>query len=411
MAVTYGFYDSLAGDRKYNAEQMSRIFEGIISEGVFATVGGGLVVTAAGGTMNISVATGRAWVANTWTLNDSALGLTVQASEAALNRIDTVVVEVNKDLGVRANSIKIIKGTPGSSPVAPTLANTATLKQIGLADIAVAAGVTQITQGNITNRIGTVDTPFVTGVIQTLDFSTLLGQFQSDFIQWLGNLQDQLDDNQAGNLQVQIDKLVLENNRGWIEVPNGSVAYNGVNTFGVATDATLKYQKGWKVRYKQGGAYKYAVMYTVAATTITIVPSIDYTLDNAAITDFAYSLEEAPHGFPQRFRWTPTVTYSGGTTDPTSTTITNAYWRVIGSEIFFNIFANQTRGSGNRTHTIFSGVILPPQIRPLTGFDSINGVAYKPADGVYMLTDGKIYYQKTMAATGEIHIVGNTLFT
>ena len=34
MAFTCGFFNSENGDRKYNAEQMSAIFDGIIADGV-----------------------------------------------------------------------------------------------------------------------------------------------------------------------------------------------------------------------------------------------------------------------------------------------------------------------------------------------------------------------------------------
>ncbi len=35
MSVTFGFYNSVNGDRKYDAIQMSSIFDGIIRDGVF----------------------------------------------------------------------------------------------------------------------------------------------------------------------------------------------------------------------------------------------------------------------------------------------------------------------------------------------------------------------------------------
>lgn len=207
MTVTYGFYDSLNGDRKYNALQMSKLFKGIITEGIFQSVGGWFAVSAATG-MNINVASGRGWFNDRWIDNDATIQLTVLASEPVLPRIDTVVIEINSDISVRANSIKIIKGTPNSNPVAPTLANTTTLKQYPLVDIAVAAGVTSITAGNITNRIGVVGgTPFITGLVQSFDVASLFGQFEANFEAWLANLQDQLDDNQAGNLQNQIDLI------------------------------------------------------------------------------------------------------------------------------------------------------------------------------------------------------------
>ena len=39
MTVSYGFYNSLNGDRKYNARHMSMIFDGIIRDGVFMSIG------------------------------------------------------------------------------------------------------------------------------------------------------------------------------------------------------------------------------------------------------------------------------------------------------------------------------------------------------------------------------------
>src|SRR5689334_7837034 len=124
MTVTYGFYDSLSGDRKYNALQMGRMFEGMITDGIFETIGTQLLVSATTG-MVLSVGAGRAWFNFTWTLNDAPITVTIPTAEVALNRIDTVVLEINSDVGTRANTIKVIKGTPASSPVAPTLANTA----------------------------------------------------------------------------------------------------------------------------------------------------------------------------------------------------------------------------------------------------------------------------------------------
>lgn len=206
MTVTYGFYDSLNGDRKYNAIQLSSIFNGIITDGIFLSQGLAFRVRQGSG-MVLYVDTGRAWFNNTWTYNDGTIGVTVLASEAVLNRVDSVVIEVNSDTAVRANSIKVIKGTPASSPVAPTMANTATLHQYRLADVYVAANATSLSDANITDKRGlSGGAPFITGILTSLDISTLLGQFQASFSSWFTNLQNQLDANQAANLQNQIDK-------------------------------------------------------------------------------------------------------------------------------------------------------------------------------------------------------------
>lgn len=178
MSLTYGFYDSLNGDRKYNARQLASIFDGVISDGVFATYGGHFLVSAVSG-MNIKVASGRAWLNHTWTLNDVDYPLTVDTAEVVTNRIDTVIIEVDESQDKRQNQIKILKGSDADTPSAPTLTNNSTLHQYALADIYVGAGVTEITTANITNRIGTGTLPWVTGLIDTIDASDLTAQWNT----------------------------------------------------------------------------------------------------------------------------------------------------------------------------------------------------------------------------------------
>lgn len=311
MSVTYGFYDSLSGDRKYTAAQMSRIFEGIIVDGVFASVGSGLVVSAqGGGSMNVIVGTGRAWFNFTWTLNDAPLYLTVSDAPVALNRIDTVVLEVNTDSSVRANTIKIIAGTPASSPVPPTLANTSTLKQYGLANISVGSGVTSISNANITNLIGTTQTPWVSGPLTTIDASTLYAQFEAEFNAWFTDLQNELDTNQAANLQAQINDLET----GWVEAGE-TWTYAASDapsfTFTVPGDKTGKYFPRVRIKLTQTSTKYFIVTkatYSAPNTTVTLYGGTDYTLANATITDPYYSLAETPFGFPaEADKWTVVV--------------------------------------------------------------------------------------------------------
>ena len=70
MALTYGFYNSKNGDRKYDAVAMSRMFDGIIRDGVISAYGKTFEVTVNSGN-KINVDTGRAWFDHTWTLNDT----------------------------------------------------------------------------------------------------------------------------------------------------------------------------------------------------------------------------------------------------------------------------------------------------------------------------------------------------
>ena len=60
MAFTYGFFNSLNGDRKYTAEQLSSIFDGLITDGVFDSIGD-ILATVPGSGMQVIVKSGKAW--------------------------------------------------------------------------------------------------------------------------------------------------------------------------------------------------------------------------------------------------------------------------------------------------------------------------------------------------------------
>jgi len=212
MAVTYGFYNSSNGDRKYNALQFSRLFEGIIRDGVFSTVGGSLMVVAASN-LTVNISPGRAWFNNTWTNNDALLPLTLDPAEAMLNRYDAIVLEVAPD--ERENRFKIVKGTPATTPAKPTMIKTGGIYQYPLAYIYVGKGVGSISQANISNAVGTTECPFITGALQQVTTNDIIAQWESEFNTWFDDLQAQLEGNVVTNLQNQINtKLTADGGDG-----------------------------------------------------------------------------------------------------------------------------------------------------------------------------------------------------
>lgn len=184
MSVTYGFYNSLNGDRKYDASAISSIFDGLIVDGVFASIGTAFAVKATTG-LTVNVGIGKAWFNHTWTLNDAILPIDVPEAEVLLNRIDAVVLEVNATEAVRANSIKVITGTPGSSPARPTLIKDGGVYQYPLCFINRKFGTSSVTQADIVNMVGSDETPFVTGLLRTISLNELLGQWEDEMNQFL----------------------------------------------------------------------------------------------------------------------------------------------------------------------------------------------------------------------------------
>ena len=112
MAFSYGFYNSLNGDRKYDSEDISRMFDGIIIDGVIGAVGA--VKAGTGNTVNVS--SGRAWFNHTWTYNDAPMPISCGSAAVLLDRYDAIVLEVNAASDVRKNSIKVVTGTEASNP-------------------------------------------------------------------------------------------------------------------------------------------------------------------------------------------------------------------------------------------------------------------------------------------------------
>lgn len=182
MSITSGFFNSNEdGDRAYTAEEMSSIFDGIIQDGIYMSIGEALRVKHRDNN-TVTVSTGRAWFNHTWTFNDALLPVTLEAAPLLNSRIDAIVLEINSGPDVRKNSIKVIKGTVAAKPVNPTLIKSVDVNQYPLAYIKRNEN-SLIKPGDITNMVGTSATPFVTGVIAGMDIDFIVAQWQSQWVE------------------------------------------------------------------------------------------------------------------------------------------------------------------------------------------------------------------------------------
>lgn len=180
---TYGFYNAINGDRAYDAIQMSEIFDGVIADGVYATVGDSFMVKENLDEDNIiTIGSGRAWFNHTWNKLDTKMIFSCPAPEPNTYRIDAIVIEVDEPN--RMNAIKWVLGTPSNSPVKPSLKNTDGVYQHPIAYVRRLPGNTKIEQQYIENMVGTTSTPFVTGVIKSIDVSNLYAQWAAAWDAW-----------------------------------------------------------------------------------------------------------------------------------------------------------------------------------------------------------------------------------
>ena len=210
MAITSGFFNSLDGDRKYNAEQMSEYYRGIISDGVVQNYKNALQVQENSG-MDINVLPGRAYIDSRWMEVDATEILTITSSHVTLNRYTAVVVKL--DMNNREMILTTVDGTAASTPTKPNVVDTETVKYLILAYVYVGAGATAITQANITdNRANTAQCGYVSGLINQVDTSVLFEQWEAGYAQamaemedWQADMQEQFEDwfeTLTGQLQV-----------------------------------------------------------------------------------------------------------------------------------------------------------------------------------------------------------------
>lgn len=204
MAFSYGFYNSLNGDRKYDSEDLSRMFDGIIYDGVIGAVGDTFAVKAGtGNTVNVS--SGRAWFNHTWTYNDAPMPISCGSAAVLLDRYDAIVLEVNAASDVRKNSIKVVTGTEASNPAKPAMENTEFVHQYPLAYILRKAGSSSISQSQIENAVGTEACPICTGVLKSLNVEQMMTQWEAQFDEWFQSAKDTLSGDVAGNLLNKIE--------------------------------------------------------------------------------------------------------------------------------------------------------------------------------------------------------------
>ena len=189
MAITYGFYNAIKQsdgtyDRAYNSDQISDMFEGLVTSGVYESVGNALIVKEKSG-LTVEVGTGRIVMSDgKWMKNDAKLDITLAAAHLTLNRWSAIVVRADST----NRNITIVEkaGTPATNPTKPSMTVSQTIEEKCLAYVYVGKGATAIGQMDITDvRADNSLCGWVTGVIKQVNTSELFLQYQAAYEQQL----------------------------------------------------------------------------------------------------------------------------------------------------------------------------------------------------------------------------------
>ncbi len=150
MALESGFFNDVNGDRLYNADDMSRYFEHIMSSGIFKSITDCFKVSAASG-MTLTVAPGAGLINCRWFRSEIPETVTIPTANAVLPRFDAVVARLDTSDAVRSISLQVVSGTPAAEPSAQEPVRAADMHDLVLALVYVPAGATEITAENITD--------------------------------------------------------------------------------------------------------------------------------------------------------------------------------------------------------------------------------------------------------------------
>lgn len=195
MAWESGFFNSVNGDRLYNADKFNTIFEGLITNGVFKNVDKQLVVQPNSG-MTIQVNSGRGWFNNHWVKNTSEKLIVLDPADVVLNRYAAIIVKVDETTPVRDVTVEAKYSDFASNPVKPSMTRTSTINEYCLAYVYIKAKATAISAADIEDtRFNTNLCGWVTGIIDQVDTDTLYAQWESLFNEWFEGLQNFIDEN------------------------------------------------------------------------------------------------------------------------------------------------------------------------------------------------------------------------
>ena len=164
-------FNSVNGDRTYNANDWTKYFSQFIGNGVFPNPSSNLqVVTATG--LKVTVKKGACFINGVCGFIDADTQLDISPGNGTYPRYDRVVVRL--DINTRTVSLVVIEGTPSANPQLPAVTRNATIYDLLIANISVFKGATNIQQANIRDtRLHKGVCGVVTGLIEQVDTTQL----------------------------------------------------------------------------------------------------------------------------------------------------------------------------------------------------------------------------------------------
>ena len=139
MAQKYGFFNSVSGDRSYDASDIARFLAKYFTNGIFNNS----LQVVSNDNMTVTVKTGSANINGYSYELDSELTFDITEADTTLSRIDSVVLRL--DLTNRQITLMILNGSYATNPSQPSIVRSGNIYDLRLANISVPKNETRIT--------------------------------------------------------------------------------------------------------------------------------------------------------------------------------------------------------------------------------------------------------------------------
>ena len=178
----YRFFDSIDGEdeREYTADEFAEYFRQFIRNGIF-TGGENLKVETDEQDMKVFIKPGYAWIEGyLYKIDTEPLVIQHNIADPSLNRIDRIVIRLDKTLENRYVKAFILEGTPAETPQVPELTRNSNVYEISLAQIEIIAGKSFIEAYQITDeRLNNDVCGIATHLFEQVDTTDIFNEWQN----------------------------------------------------------------------------------------------------------------------------------------------------------------------------------------------------------------------------------------
>lgn len=218
MAELYSFFNSKDHDRKYNARHWADYFAPLFKSGVF---NGDLQVTA-NDDMTVTINTGYAWIDGYAYHLTEPIIVNLETASGNMNRVDNIKIRLdltNRWIKHAEDTGNYYSGA--AVPKEPEI--TATVHDLVVARVSVAAGATAITQDMITDtRMDDTLCGWVCGAVDQIKFEQIVAQFNTFFAKYQSDIQTEYAEylTNIASLETQAQTRYNQMDEGFTEYEN-----------------------------------------------------------------------------------------------------------------------------------------------------------------------------------------------